>query len=438
LYIPDVYGSILDGYVRLLVSLVFPARRVNKYHPFHFHSPITMPPSKLVLSDLNRLFEPSLAQPSAVQKPHNESNGYRTPPRRPSFSSPSFDSPASSTSTLALEDDEIKIIFTSLKYQAEPTPCTLSFPFLPQINTESNIWKHPSRGSLSFADELNADAAPFVPKSARRASISIFASSLEQQQQPLPPPPPIWLTFFEAGLDPLASTQDREQHAYALVISPSKPWDLSDFIELAHHFAWKGYHQLQEGQEPLAEFAFYVYTSFYTALGPENAQNFIWHLREKIVGQFLAAWDPDHPDAITLENSDKQVLARDFVLSSLSMAKLVGDLFVHNLVPRLHAASCLSVLFKNLCSVEHVVAICNLVMHAGVGLWDAREDIGQFKWAFGELAKGSLRSVLDDGSGSEMEGRVGEVLGVLGEWEMCFESVVEFGLYELGEEDALA
>ena len=240
------------------------------------------------------------------------------------------------------------------------------------------------------------------------------------------------------------STQDREQHAYALVISLSKPWDLSDFIELAQHFAWKGYHhQLQEGQEPLAEFAFDVYTSFYTALGPESAQNFIWHLREKIVGQFLTAWDPDHPNAITLENSDKQVLARDFVLSSLSMAQLVGDLFVHNLVPRLHAASCLSVLFKNLCSVEHVVAICDLVMHAGVGLWDASEDIRQFKRAFGELVErgvleGSLRSVLDGESGSEMERRVGEVLGVLEEWEMCFGSVVEFGPYEFGEEEALA
>lgn len=352
---------------------------VDKYHALYFHSPpTTMPPSKLVLSDLNRLFEPSLAQPSAVQKPHDEPSGYRTPPRRPSISSSSFDSPASSTSTLALEDDEIKIIFTSLKCPDEPTPCTLRFPFLPQINTESNIWKHRSRGSLSFADELNVDAAPFVPKAVRRASISIFEPTQQQQQQPLPPPPPIWLTFFEAGLDPLVSTQDREQHAYALVISLSTPWDLSDFIELAHHFAWKGYHhhhQLQEVQEPLAEFAFDVYTAFYTALGPESAQSFIWHLREKIVGQFLTAWDPDHPNAITLENSDKQVLERDFVLSSLSMAKLVGDLFVHNLVPRLHAASCLSVLFKNLCSVEHVVAICNLVMHAGVGLWDACEDI---------------------------------------------------------------
>ena len=240
------------------------------------------------------------------------------------------------------------------------------------------------------------------------------------------------------------STQDREQHAYALVISLSTPWDLSDFIELAQHFAWKGYHQLQEGQEPLAEFAFDVYTSFYTALGPESAQSFIWHLREKIVGQFLTAWDPDHPNAITLENSDKQLLARDFVLSSLSMAKLVGDLFVHNLVPRLHAASCLSVLFKNLCSVEHVVAICNLVMHAGVGLWDASEDIRQFKRAFGELVErgvldGSLRSVLDGESDGEMERRLGEVLGVLEEWEMCFGSVVEFGpYYDIAEEDALA
>ncbi|KAJ7623302.1 hypothetical protein FB45DRAFT_101400 [Roridomyces roridus] len=276
-----------------------------------------MPYPTPITTELNLLFENR-----SPQKPRGNARSY----------SPVLSSPASSTSTLALEDDEIQSIFSSAKLV--------------------------SRDS----DQLNPLATPFVPTFSRPQPVR--RASVPANPKPVQLPPK-WLDAFSRGASH-AATPLHEQYAAAIVAS--RTWPIEAMAELAQHFCCKGSEKITEESAGIAPFAFMVYRQFFDLLGEQTAQSFIWHLRECVVGAFKACWDPDYPNAITYYNAP----SFNYVSSAIAQATFIGQLFTYDLIPAPHATACLFVLIKGLSSYEHIDAIRALVTAAGPSFWHGR------------------------------------------------------------------
>lgn len=219
-----------------------------------------MPYPSPILTELNLLFENRSPQKLRT-------SNLPTTPRDRGRESPASSSPSSSTSTLALEDDEIQAIFTSAKFLSEDQPVP---PVTPR-------------------EELNPLAAPFVPtfraQSLARAAVPRTTKPPVQPQSPLP----IWFDAFSRG----ACTSATPLHdKYAIAIVASRLWPIEAMAELAQHFCWRGGERITEESAGVAPFAFMVYRQFFDLHGEETAQSFIWHLRECVIGAFKACWDP--------------------------------------------------------------------------------------------------------------------------------------------------
>lgn len=67
-----------------------------------------------------------------------------------------------------------------------------------------------------------------------------------------------------------------------------------------------------------------------------------------------------------------------FVRSSLSLCNAIAALFKQNLIGREHISMCISVLLKDLMSVEHTEAVYNIILGCGQSFWaqtNPSEDI---------------------------------------------------------------
>ncbi|KAJ7180555.1 hypothetical protein C8R46DRAFT_1069827 [Mycena filopes] len=292
-----------------------------------------MPKPTPELAQLNLFFEnrsPRKLIPSTPPKPVPAARNHRA------TDSPGS-SPASSTSTLALEDEEIQSIFTSDKY-AQPTP-----PTTPR-------------------EELNPLAAPFVPTFRPQ---SLARPSAPRTPKPPPqtePPRPVWFDAFTRGACTSATPNHRD---YATAIVASRVWPIEAMAELAQHFSWRGGEKVTEESAGIAPFAFMVYRQFFDIYSEEIAQSFIWHLRECVVGAFKACWDPDASNAITYYNAP----SFNTVASAIAIGSFIGQLFTCDLIPGPHVAVCIVTLLKGLNSFEHLEALRAIIASAGPSFW---------------------------------------------------------------------
>ncbi|KAF8882040.1 hypothetical protein CPB84DRAFT_1640427, partial [Gymnopilus junonius] len=61
--------------------------------------------------------------------------------------------------------------------------------------------------------------------------------------------------------------------------------------------------------------------------------------------------------------------------SSLAHCKFVGSLYQHHLLKRDQVAHCVGVLFINMSTIEHILAVHHIVFNAGTQLWRECEDV---------------------------------------------------------------
>ncbi|KAJ7504489.1 hypothetical protein B0H11DRAFT_1852897 [Mycena galericulata] len=318
-----------------------------------------MPYPSPILTELNLLFENRSPQKLSLQKP------ITVIPRGRGSESPVSSSPASSTSTLALEDEEIQAIFTSSKFLSEEQPAP---PVTPR-------------------EELNPLAAPFVPtfraQSLARAAVPCAA---KPPVQPQPAVLPIWFNSFSRGACTSATPL---HHQYAIAIVTSRTWPIEAMAELAQHFCWRGGEKMTDESAGIAPFAFMVYRQFFDLRGEETAQSFIWHLRECVVGAFKACWDPDSPNAISYYNAP----SFNYVASAVAQATFIGQLFMRDLIPGPHTATCLVVLLKGLSSYEHLEAVRAIIANAGPSFWHGPGTPGQGNIAIHKFVATFLETV---------------------------------------------
>lgn len=212
-----------------------------------------MPPSPTRIA-LNHLFEPAKPVPGRFP----EQNMKRLEPmytaldslhmgERYAYSETS--SPASTTSTLAMDEDEIRSIFASEK---NPT-------------------------------DLNPMAVPFVPTHSRPVTPRGSAPPKHASQ-------PTWAAAFQKGAC-TSSNGNHHLHADA-VVSSLLCWTADALAELAQYFCCKGSERVSEESAGVASFALMVYQKFWKARGEQTAVSFVWHLREQSLASFKKSWDP--------------------------------------------------------------------------------------------------------------------------------------------------
>lgn len=165
-------------------------------------------------------------------------------------------SPTSSSSTLALEDEEIKNIFLVEKPD-------ITLPSTPE-------------------DALDPRAAPFVPQvpKSRRLLRPVAGKMLQPRISK-------WLrTFNRATTAPIGDVE-----VFSLIVVNAEAWMPEPMAELGQVFCWRAAEASLEDLEVTVTFAEILYLQFRKMKSQQVADWFVWYLKEFVVGTFISVWD---------------------------------------------------------------------------------------------------------------------------------------------------
>ncbi|KDR82461.1 hypothetical protein GALMADRAFT_134077 [Galerina marginata CBS 339.88] len=216
------------------------------------------------------------------------------------------------------------------------------------------------------------------------------------ESEPAEPPfPPRYLPVLLEALSPATSSRERGVLAH-VIVTTFPAWDMENLLELAELLCeaaakppaelsesrWivcnpsrylpaqndlRFYNHADDERKPeniVAKLAEDLHTHL-TQLHGDKGQIFAWNLRETVLMQFIQCWDCAKPTSIAYETNPPP----QYVRSGLTLCKLIAALFKHGLITREHISMCISVLFKDLMSVEHVEALANIVLGCGPPFW---------------------------------------------------------------------
>ena len=361
-----------------------------------------MPPPTPETALLNRLFEtrhnPAPIPPlTSDEKDALESFEFGL--QRALEAQPSSTASTPSTSTLALDDDDIRNIFASEKSEADALWGNDPRTPRPSVNN-TNGCNYPMPSQLMHSrrlsvDELNPDAMPFVPSflpPAPLAPISMPAPSNRRQllrpvpDGTLPTRIPRWLLTFRRALN-TATSATTDHDVLSMIIVNSEPWDSSEAMaELAQEFAWRGVEDAPPEQTGVASaFAQEVYKKFRDMRGGEYGESFLWHIKEAVLGTYISVWDAVsyqvHDESrrftkcCTTQNNNPEAISYqwmpslEYVRAGIALGAFIGDLFTRDIITCANVAACLNTVMQNLVAFEHVEAIQALVVHAGPTYW---------------------------------------------------------------------
>ncbi|RXW23787.1 hypothetical protein EST38_g2064 [Candolleomyces aberdarensis] len=317
-------------------------------------------------------------------------------------------SASSQSGRSVLEDDQIRSIFKSLKN------VTIADHGLEELAPSTKELKRsppPKPKRLSSEDRLNPTAVPFVPgASPTQQDFEVISThspynaggdympppglpppevlphnpvegavTTVQLEHPshLPPPdyapcdqPPPWSNAFASGINPAIDVQIREFHAHAAVTSNPK-WTEDELAFLASQISTHAYFATEDPEHTTAQFALFILQALQTTHGEMLAQSFLWNLRQHAMQAFMTSWDPASLDPA--HHHPAQLSAH--VISAISLARFIGDLFSHGLLPQTHVMNCISKIMETTFSEEHIVALGYLARRSGPELWMAFESL---------------------------------------------------------------
>ncbi|KAH9480267.1 hypothetical protein JR316_0006865 [Psilocybe cubensis] len=211
--------------------------------------------------------------------------------------------------------------------------------------------------------------------------------------------PPVYYPLLQEALLPESSDRLRKILAGAIVNGSTK-WDIETLLDLAEMLGEEackpnqhssttgrpitacdasrytpinGLHELdlqQDGSEHqssenvVADVARHLYVQL-NEIHEELGQTFAWNLRETILTRFIHCWDGTKPSSINYKNRPHI----HYVRSALTLCKSIAALFTRGLIMKAHISMCLSILMKDLMSVEHFEALAIIVLGCGSEFW---------------------------------------------------------------------
>ncbi|KAF4617863.1 hypothetical protein D9613_005724 [Agrocybe pediades] len=378
-----------------------------------------MPPSRLII-DLNRCFEPNPFNtgppiPTLTRSDSDSQSSKHTSPspyqlnRTPDLSS-SPSSVASSSLSLPLEHDEIKRIFMNTvecspprvyapipMYKEELNPNAL--PFVPSFVSYQTI--EPSPLELGFRlidqDSYYSEAVPPPPGLPYPPQFQ----PEEEIYEALPPyDQALLFETFRQGM----SEEERESTIIRIVNSVGN-WEIDSLLQLAEDIVYMasnptatqpaatGYElpacdtsrylpvehglrnfadhiNVKDRPENIVAVVAELFHIRFLRLKAELGQMFVWNLRESILSRFIHCWDPVKPYSINFATNPSV----EYVRSALALSKSIPSMFKRNLISKEHVSMCISIMLKDLMSVEHFDALSNLVLGCGPMFWGPTSD----------------------------------------------------------------
>ncbi|KAF8967042.1 hypothetical protein BDZ97DRAFT_562017 [Flammula alnicola] len=339
--------------------------------------------SNPVHAGLNTVFEPqpirtgfdvTRGQLNANARPYTP---HSTPSRNSTNPSPS--STLYSSGAATLDADFVRKLFMDVS----PAPPTVVEPVGFNPLSLDKVWMPTQLPQLAYA-------GPFAPNNlARRADIQNFDDSVTPVQShfnrstadqtntwKMSAPPPLevapypssvhfWSKTFNKGR-PIGNPDFSVQYARAIVRSGR--WSEDEVADLARAFVWSGSDKTQD-MDTLAAFADRVRTAFAEGIPAstfsEKFSGFIAQFTsETFAGFFHAAYQRKPLD---FYNPSPEYVNR--MTSALYLCKFVGCLYLHKFLNRHDTKECIRILFRNMAVVEHLLAIENILRHAGSRFW---------------------------------------------------------------------
>ncbi|KAL0064326.1 hypothetical protein AAF712_008772 [Marasmius tenuissimus] len=368
----------------------------------------------------------------------------RTFDLQPIGASPS-DSPLSSTSTLALDDDQIRSIFLSEKFADAGIECELPPTTIANL---TDILDHVDIYDIRFGKELNPGAPPFTPKGAcappsppqalvpQLARVPSATTPTHRQSFSFAPPAvPLpqqshssaaWITVFHAVMSHPRPTLP-VLAGYARDLVDAALWDESEeeIAELSKRLCFQAM-MTDTNHDVLAPFAREVQLCLNASYGERAAQSFAWYMREGTMGVFKASWCTSvNERAISFHSTPSE----EYVGTATEFLRFIGDLFSLGVLVKENISMCLSVLVYEMVSIEHIDAIGTLIESAQIEFWCRpgetkpsdemmRRFINHFSMKADSLQDGVTPfSVLGRSAGpDERNAKVHEVLSMLSRW----------------------
>ncbi|KAF8843274.1 hypothetical protein BDN67DRAFT_1001080 [Paxillus ammoniavirescens] len=333
------------------------------------------------LAEFNHSFEPLANQhPNTSSSKEEWSRAYRTHTIYASTRGPahnSSDSPCSSSATL-LDEDHDRLSADLFKLMQSPEDGRAldtgtdpaNYTHWPPSSDASKILpKQHLHAPTPTKPSFNPRAAPFIP-SPSKATLG----SMQMQTSPIPARP-CWMDSFCHGTS-IGDLVEQEVAAKAMILATN--WSFDNICALAQMFCWDCARPTTYGP-----FARAVYEAFKTHYGEWESSCFRFHLRKYALESFSIAWSSINPQAIPLYHSPTP----EYLQHACNISTFVAELFALELIPRTSMLECLDTILNEMCSIQHVCALQNMVISAKETLWhgpDSQRFTRQFVAIFAQ------------------------------------------------------
>ncbi|KAF8984036.1 hypothetical protein BDQ17DRAFT_1377653 [Cyathus striatus] len=308
-------------------------------------------------------------------------------------------SPASSTSTLVASEEDFPYSRHSRKISDITTPkhafdsTVLPSSQLTPTGSHFPLTTHAASkptGPVTAATLLSAlmTSVASVPPSnfvdSRREQQLAYTPSnpvnLVPQQPPSPQTPRAdytrsrWLPRFLAGIEPAIPVDALKLHAHSLIsCCPVSVWTPSEIASLAAAFAecaleYGAVESAKDGSwwDSAAPFALQLFLVLRQKVGEDAAALFTRELVERTVGVWFGTWNPNYPGCILFR---KKAPSMTELKQHMNLSRFIGEMFKAKFISRAQFAECLWTLMQDLVFVEQIVALRNLIKHAGKAYW---------------------------------------------------------------------
>ncbi|KIJ62660.1 hypothetical protein HYDPIDRAFT_114321 [Hydnomerulius pinastri MD-312] len=266
----------------------------------------------------------------------------------------STDSPCSSSATLLNEDND--------RMRADVSKLIRS----PQEERGPDTHIH---APVPTKPSFNPNAAPFVP------SLATLNAARGQTPSQMPPVPvnPNWIDSYRQGTS-IENSEDQNAAAQRMIMATK--WSFGNICALAQMFCWECARPSTCGS-----FARAVYDALNTHYGEWESSCFRFHLHKCAIESFRITWSTVHPQAISAKNPPTP----EYLQYACNLSAFVAELFAAGLIPETPITRCLGTLLREMCSIEHVFVLQDMVLRAKGALWqglDSHELVKEFITSF--------------------------------------------------------
>ncbi|KAI6042666.1 hypothetical protein EDC04DRAFT_910583 [Pisolithus marmoratus] len=272
----------------------------------------------------------------------------------PSFS----DSPLSSNATLVNDEDHLRADVCKLIL---PPPNQQSND---QTTTDTQI--KPPTSQLTF----NPSAAPFVP-----SQMTLYTTATHPPPALILQDKPSWLSSFWEGT---TTGVYAEQRLHATRMVQARKWTFVDICSLAHRFSWQC-----ATPDTYGPFARAVYDTLNDSCGTWDSSCFGFYLQKAAVDSFEHAW----------ANLDPTKTDEDDYTFRISC--FLAELYAVGLFPKARVHECFEKILQNMCSLEHIHVLWEMVVRGRESLWQGPKSsqlVTDFTHLFAKRTETILRA----------------------------------------------